>query len=79
MFMTRGDRVIEAIYSAPGDFDGDGDVDLTDFAVFMPGLTGPSATYPESGDATLEFDFDSDGNVDLADFADFQTRFGGEG
>lgn len=69
--------IMEQPESAPahGDCDGDGDVDLADFAEFQicfadesPGVTaGPCACG----------DFDEDGDVDLTDFADFQLAFSG--
>ncbi|MCK4659437.1 MAG: hypothetical protein KAV82_07935 [Phycisphaerae bacterium] len=69
--------------SAPGDFDGDGDVDLDDYAVFvdcMPGPdTPPTPTIPEvTGQMCLDaFDFDKDEDVDLNDFGAFQGHFSG--
>ncbi len=58
----------------PGDQDADGDVDLDDFALFAPCMTGPdNGPYPEGCDA---FDFDRDLDVDLADLAGFQRAFG---
>ena len=62
---------------ACGDFDGDGDVDLTDFATFQLCFAGsanpPAATCPAGVDA----DCDNDGDVDLADFLIFQQNFTG--
>ena len=60
--------------SVPGDFDGDGDVDIADFATFHSCFGGPDAG------AALEChrpDMDGDGNVDLGDFAAFQAAFPG--
>jgi len=60
-----------------GDFDGDGDVDLTDFNSFQLCFGGsdnpPAATCPPGVDA----DCDGDGDVDLADFIIFQQNFTG--
>ena len=53
----------------PGDFNGDSQVDLADFAQFSACLTGPGAT-PPAGCACLDFEPDAD--VDLRDFAALQ-------
>jgi len=53
-----------------GDHDGDGDVDLVDFAQMPDCLTGPDAGPVEIG--CEGFDFDLDADVDVADFAVFQ-------
>jgi hypothetical protein len=58
-----------------GDFDGDGDVDLTDYAVFSGCLTDPVAGLLVG--PCLCADFDGDDDVDLADFTVFQDAFGG--
>jgi hypothetical protein len=58
----------------PGDCDGDGDVDLADYANLPACLSGPAAAHgPNCGC----FDRDSDADVDLLDFADFQAFFSG--
>jgi len=57
-----------------GDYDVDGDVDLTDRGRLLPCLTAPDVGPPPPG-CDL-FDFDSDLDVDLADFAVFHTSFG---
>jgi len=56
------------------DFDGDGDVDLNDFAALESCLGSPDAGLPTGCEAK---DFDLDGDVDLLDFAGFQIEFGG--
>jgi hypothetical protein len=60
-----------------GDLDGDGDVDLADFAEFSQCFGGsnlpPAGTCPPGADA----DCDDDGDVDLADFAAFSQNFTG--
>ena len=67
---------LEVVYQpAPGDFDADGDVDLDDYQVLYPCLTGQNQPYaqPDCGAA----DLDVDGDVDLADFALFAAEFTG--
>ncbi len=58
----------------PGDCDGDGDVDLDDFADFNACLVGPDGGL---GTGCECFDFDDDGDNDLNDFAEFQVNFTG--
>jgi WD40 repeat protein len=58
----------------PGDTDGDGDVDLVDFAQFQLCFTGPGAPLADGCDSV---DFDNDNDVDLADFGEFQLAFTG--
>jgi len=63
-------------FAAPnGDFDGDGDVDLDDFASWDDCMTGPDD--PPYGEGCAAFDFDTDYDVDLTDFAAFQEAFTG--
>jgi len=64
-----------------GDFDGDGDVDLDDFARFPDCLAGPGATPDPPDPFSTEdclgaFDFDADVDVDLDDFGPFQRVLG---
>ena len=58
-----------------GDFDEDGDVDMSDFAGFQYCFNGPSQPYPSTGCDVA--DFDADGDVDLNDFSRFQACFNG--
>ena len=58
-----------------GDFDGDEDVDLTDYATFSGCMTGPNGGPVDAGCALG--DFDCDGDLDLNDFAAFQEAFAG--
>jgi len=62
-----------AVARAGGDYDGDGDVDLGDFAAFPACCAGPAGGLP-TGCAALDFDDDND--VDIADFAGLQRIFG---
>ena len=56
-----------------GDADGDGDVDLDDFAIWDGYVAGPGAT-PAAGYECSDLDDDAD--VDLDDFGMFQEAFG---
>lgn len=55
-----------------GDFDGDGNVNLIDFAQMPLCATGPLTPVAPGCDS---FDFDDSGTVDLIDFAGFQRVF----
>ena len=66
----------------PGDYDGNGSVDLVDFAALCAGLAGPEVLppppSPDCGVAYEDaFDFDTDGDVDLRDLAEFILVFDG--
>jgi hypothetical protein len=52
------------------DCDGNGDVDLADYADFAACFVGPGAARPKVD--CLCFDTDADGDIDLGDFAAFQ-------
>jgi hypothetical protein len=62
------------IGGGPGDYNGDGVVDLQDYAFFPACMTGPSGGV----DAGCEvFDFEPDSDVDLEDFSEFMAVFDG--
>jgi hypothetical protein len=69
--------VLTINFPLTADFDGDGDVDLADFAslsqCFGGSLNPPAPGCPAGVDA----DLDDDGDVDLADFAGFSQQFTG--
>ncbi len=55
----------------PGDYNGDGVVDLADYAYWDGCMTGPdNGPYPPDCET---FDFDEDGDVDAKDFGGFQA------
>lgn len=62
------------LQNIPGDFDGDGDVDIADFAFLSTCFTGGGI--PCSGDC-CRADLDGDGDVDIADFSTFSANFTG--
>jgi hypothetical protein len=57
----------------PADLDSDGDVDLLDYAILEPCLTGPGSPAPVPCQIP---DIDADTHVDLADVQLFQNAFG---
>jgi hypothetical protein len=64
-----------------GDFDGDGGVELDDFAALADCLAGPDVPPSPTRAACVNmclaaFDDNGDGDVDLGDFAAFQDAFG---
>ena len=60
----------------PGDVDGDGDVDFTDFSVLSGNFTGTLSA--GTGDKTrAQGDFDGDGDVDFTDFSIVSGDFTG--
>lgn len=70
---SRGIAVLTVTTNLPGDFDGDGDVDLDDYVFFAGCLAGPEVSVPGGCEAT---DLDGDGDSDLTDFAMLQVAFG---
>jgi glycosidase len=63
-----------ALEHAPGDWNGDGTVDLADYAGLSACLTGPGPTALAPG--CPSFDFAGDVDVDLEDVAEFQRAMG---
>ena len=64
----------------PGDIDGDGDVDLSDFATFALCYAGAGVTVPPPSCSEAWFcssDLDGDDDVDLSDFAIFALNYTG--
>ena len=64
---------------APGDLDGDGDVDPADGALLVGCLGGINVSAPPAGCTAEHFaaaDLDQDADVDYADFGRFQTLCG---
>ncbi|MCB9849571.1 MAG: thrombospondin type 3 repeat-containing protein [Phycisphaerales bacterium] len=57
---------------AAGDADGDGDVDVADYARFATCMSGPSGGIGSNCEC---LDLDADGDVDMRDFAEFQMLF----
>ncbi len=66
-----------------GDFDGDGNVDIGDYAAFFDCRTPPNTPPNPTPPATLfrclsAFDFDIDHDIDMRDFAGFAEAFTGD-
>jgi syndecan 4 len=59
----------------PGDFDRDGDVDMSDFGRFQNCMSG--ANILQTDPACVKADIDNDGDVDAADFASFTKCLSG--
>ncbi len=72
--VTTGDVWQFTVQAAPGDFDGDGDVDLADFGYLQRCYSG-SGVPPISGCTAADLSGDND--VDQADFDMFKACFGG--
>lgn len=66
-----GYRILDLhLFGTPGDWDGNGSVDLADYRQFTRCFMGPGAVPLTPGCTT--FDFDGDADVDLRDFAEGQ-------
>lgn len=66
---------VEMVVDQPADFDGDGDVDQSDFGIFQGCLSGP--WIPQNDPPCTNTDLDGDGDVDQADYGGFQRCFSG--
>jgi PKD repeat protein len=80
--VTDPDALVKAAYimvvsGVPADFDGDGDVDLDDYALFAGCATGPDLGPPAPGCG--DKDLDDDNDVDQSDFGTMQRCFSGDG
>ena len=59
-----------------GDIDQDGDIDMTDFELFVYCMQGPDYVYGSPSHMCRRSDADGDADDDLVDFAGFQLNFG---
>lgn len=73
--LPDGFEVTEPLSPVVADCDDDGDVDLSDFGLFLACFNGPGR--PPALPGCAASDLDGDGDVDLADFAVFQACFNG--
>lgn len=74
---SLGNATVRIVTILPCDFDMDGDVDLSDFAIFSQCFSGALMPPSPSCPFGVNADLDSDGDVDLADFAFFSQKFTG--
>ncbi len=73
-------EIIEVELPHAGDMDGDGDVDLSDFAILAGCMAGPGESRPSTGCTDGQFmsaDLDGDTDVDMDDFHLFQLIHSG--
>ena len=71
---TTDDWVLH-VYRTPGDFDGDGDVDLKELGQFQCCFGGIECSPAHSCPPGSDTDLDGDGDVDLIDFSLFARSF----
>lgn len=76
-FVSSGGAWPNNIPIVCGDYDADGDVDLTDFARFTQCFGGSFNPPAKSCGEGVDADCDQDGDVDLSDFALFTQNFTG--
>ena len=69
---TMSEGVVQVLIGtpAPGDLDGDGDVDVEDWTLFAECMTGPDGDIHAGCEPA---DVSTDGDVDLDDFAEWQA------
>lgn len=67
---TAGGDFVFVATLLPGDFNGDGDVDIIDFGLFSDGFNAGLVTA-----GFLDGDYDGDGDVDIQDFGIFADNF----
>ncbi|GJM25847.1 MAG: hypothetical protein DHS20C16_22620 [Phycisphaerae bacterium] len=77
---TTVDRGAYEYDPLPGDFDGDGDIDLNDYEKLANCLNGPETTPTPTPPTTPQqcrdaFDFDADEDIDMQDGAEFTRVF----
>ncbi len=75
--LPGGDAVFAFFSTTPGDFDFDGDSDLSDFGHFQACYSGPNT--PQNDSNCQDAKFDGDEDVDLDDFGIMQGCLSGAG
>lgn len=73
---TSTTATVTVLAGIPGDFDADGDVDMTDYAFLQRCLTGPAV--PPADPLCLLADLDGDNDVDANDVVIFMSCLSGE-
>ena len=68
-------QILTIVHGGFGDLDADGDVDLDDWALLAPCITGPTSGGIIYADDCRAADVDADGDVDLADGVVVIRRF----
>ena len=66
--------VLAQVHILPGDFEDDGDIDVTDFGHLQVCLSGDATAYASG---CRDADLDEDADVDAADFSLFVNCIGG--
>lgn len=73
---TMDDRLGEPIVCVCGDLDGEGTVDMADFATFVMCFERIHPSIDCPADALVCSDLNDNGRIDLVDFATFAVVFG---